>query len=100
MEHNPGRCNHKLLPHTITLDTDNRKIAVIRKNDLAIVTETIPGKTEPKTRLIHMVACKMVGEYKRNQEKIRKFCLEEKAEQARQQEARAKRTRSAPYKQP
>ena len=43
-----------------------------------------------------MVACKTVGEYKRNQEKIRKFCLEEKAEKARPQEARAKQTRSAP----
>ena len=43
-----------------------------------------------------MVACKTVGEYKRNQEKIRKFCLEEKAEQAGPQEARAKQTRSAP----
>ena len=43
-----------------------------------------------------MVACKTVGEYKRNQEKIRIFCLEEKAEQAKQQEARAKQSRSAP----
>ena len=45
-----------------------------------------------------MVACKTVGEYKRNQEKIRKFCLEEKAEQARQQEARVKQARSTPLK--
>ena len=29
-------------PHTVTLDTDNRKNTVIRKNVLAIVTETIP----------------------------------------------------------
>ena len=43
-----------------------------------------------------MVASKTVGEYKRNQEKIRKFCLEGKTEQARQQEARAKQSRSAP----
>ena len=43
-----------------------------------------------------MVACKTVGEYKQKQEKLRKFCLEVKAEQARQQEARAKQARSAP----
>ena len=42
-----------------------------------------------------MVACKTVGEYKRNQEKIRKFCLEEKAALAKQ-EAKAKRTRATP----
>ena len=29
-------------PHTVTLDTDNRKNTVTGKNDLAIVTETIP----------------------------------------------------------
>ena len=51
---------------------------MIRKNDIAIATETIPiPPPEPKPRLIHMVACKTVGEYRRNQEKIRKFCLEE-----------------------
>ena len=43
-----------------------------------------------------MVACKTVGEYKRNKEKIRKYCLEEKAEQARQQKPRAKQARSTP----
>ena len=43
-----------------------------------------------------MVASKTVVEYKRNQEKIRNFCLEEKAEQARQQEAQAKQSKSAP----
>ena len=43
-----------------------------------------------------MVACKTVGEYKRNQEKIRKFCLEEKAALAKQQEAKAKLTRATP----
>ena len=43
-----------------------------------------------------MVACKTVGEYKRNQEKIRKFCLEEKAAIAKQQEAKAKLTRATP----
>ena len=41
-----------------------------------------------------MVACKTVGE--RNQEKIRKFCLEEKAALAKQQEAKAKLTRATP----
>ena len=43
-----------------------------------------------------MVACKTVGEYKRNQEKIRKFCLDEKAALAKQQEAKAKLTRATP----
>ena len=46
-----------------------------------------------------MVACKTVGEYKRNQEKIRKFCLEEKAALAKQQEAIAKQQRKAPLQQ-
>ena len=65
-------------PHTITIDTPRRKNTVIRKNDIAIATETKPlPHPEPKPRLIHMVACKTVGEYKRNQEKIRKFYLEE-----------------------
>ena len=86
-------------PHTITLDTTNRKNTVIRKNDLAIVTEKIHHEPEPKPRLMHMVACKTVGEYKQNQEKIRKFCSEEKAEQARQQESKAIQSRSAPLRQ-
>ena len=65
-------------PHTITIDTPRRKNTVIRKNDIAIATETKPlPPPEPKPRLIHKVACKTVGEYKRNQEKIRKFYLEE-----------------------
>ena len=63
-------------PHTITIDTRLRKNTVIRKNDIAIATETKPlPETQP--RLIHMVACKTIGEYCRNQEKIKKFCLEE-----------------------
>ena len=57
-------------PHTITFDTPLRKNTVIRKKDIAIATENKP-------RLIHMVACKTVGEYKRNQEKLRNFCFEE-----------------------
>ena len=68
-------------PHTITIDTPLRKNTVTRKNDLAIVTEKKALPTQQtvvnNTRLIHMVACKTVGEYKRNQEKIKKFCLEE-----------------------
>ena len=63
-------------PHTITIDTPLRKNTVIRKSDLAIVTEQKPipetTKEQQKPRLIHMVACKTVGEYKRNQEKILK----------------------------
>ena len=63
-------------PHTITIDTPLRKNTVLRKNDIAIATETKPLQ-EIKPRLIHMVACKTIGEYRRNQEKIKKFCLEE-----------------------
>ena len=63
-------------PHTITIDTPLRKNTVIRKNDIAIATETKP-LPETKPRLIHLVACKTIGEYRRNQEKIKKFCLEE-----------------------
>ena len=66
-------------PHTITIDTPLRKNTVIRKNDIAIATETKP--ISEKLRLNHMVACKTVGEYKRNQEKIRKFCLDEAKKQ-------------------
>ena len=53
-------------PHTITLDTDNRKNTVIRKSDLAIVTQPLPSHqkhTSPPKRLIHMVACKSLREY-------------------------------------
>ena len=71
-------------PHTITLDTPLRKNTVIGKNDLAIVTEKkalpTPQIIEQKPRLINMVACKTVGDYKRNQEKIN-FCLEEAKQQ-------------------
>ena len=67
--------------HTITIDTPIRKNTVIRKSDLAKVNEQKPipeiTRERQKPRLIHMVACKTVGEYKRNQEKIKKFCLEE-----------------------
>ena len=41
-----------------------------------------------------MVACKTVGEYKRNQEKIKKFCLEEKANKAREEEEKTKHARA------
>ena len=67
-------------PPTITIDTPLRKNTLIRKNDIAIATEAQPIP-ETKPRLIHMVACKTVGEYKRNQEKIRKFCLDEAKKQ-------------------
>ena len=70
-------------PTTISIDTriDNTRI---RKNDLAIATETSqkpkppPQTQEPKPRLMHLVACKTVREYNRKKEKFRKFCLEEK----------------------
>ena len=72
-------------PHTITIDTPLRKNTVIRKNHLAIVNEQKPitetTEEQQKPRLIHMVACKTVGKYKRNQEKIKKFCLEEAKQQ-------------------
>ena len=68
-------------PHTITIDTPLRKNTVLRKNDIAIATETKPLQ-EIKPRLIHMVACKTIGEYRRNQEKIKKFCLEEAKQNA------------------
>ena len=68
-------------PSITSTPTQNIHNTVIRKNDLAIVTEkkTLPTQqiVANKPRLIHMVACKTVGEYKRNQEKIKKFCLEE-----------------------
>ena len=75
MEHNFRWNDNQIYPHTITIDTLLRENTVIRKNDIAIASETKPI-IEPKPRLIHMVACKTVEEYKRNQEKIRKFCLE------------------------
>ena len=81
-------------PHTITIDTPLRKNTVIRKNDIAIATETKPIPEKP--RLIHMVACKTVGEYKRNQENIRKFCLDEaKKQKAANQPLGTKRTHKA-----
>ena len=67
-------------PHTITIDTHNRKNTVIRSNDIAISSETRPGPHEPKLRLINFVACKTIEEYNRNKRKIEKFCLAEKAQ--------------------
>ena len=70
-------------PHTITIDSHNRKKTVIRNSDIAISKETanITHKTniiekpeEPKLRLINFVACKTIGEYNRNKKKIEKFC--------------------------
>ena len=78
-------------PHTTTLDTNTRKNTVIRKYDLAIVTETKPRETTEKPRLFHMVACKTVGEFKIQ---IKKFCLEEKANKAREEEEKTKHARA------
>ena len=74
-------------PHTITIDSHNRKNTVIRNSDIAISNATankthktniIEKPEEPKLRLINFVACKSIGEYNRNKKKIEKFCLEEK----------------------
>ena len=67
-------------PHTITIDTHNRKNTVIHNNDIAISSETRPVPQEPRLRLINFVACKTIGEYNRNKRKIEKFCLAEKAQ--------------------
>ena len=52
-------------PHTITIDTPLRKNTVIRKNDIAIATGAKPFSVT-KPRLIHLVACKTIGKYRRN----------------------------------
>ena len=96
MECNSRRNYNKLLPHTITLDTNTRKKTVFRKNDLAIITETKPIETVETSRQIHMVAFKTVGKYKRNQEKIKRFYLEEKAKNAKAEEEKAKQARTKP----
>ena len=76
MEYYTRRHINRLL--TITIDTPRRGKTVIRKNDIARAGEIKPlPPPEQKPRLIHVVACKTVGNYKRNKEKIRKFCLEE-----------------------
>ena len=59
-------------PHTIILDANNRKNTVIRKNDLAIVTQPIPPQQKqppPPKRLFHMVACKSLREYNNNKKR-------------------------------
>ena len=66
---NPDGTITNYTPHTITINTPKRKDTVIRKNDIAIATETIPEKPG----LIEFVACKTVGEYKRNREKNQKI---------------------------
>ena len=76
-------------PHTITLDTNNRKNTVIRKSDLAIVTQPLTPQqrqTSPPKRLIHMVACKSLREYNINKEKIKQFRLEEKRQMKQRKE--------------
>ena len=58
-----------------------RTNTVIRKNDLAVLTEqkTITKQViiEVRPKLIHMIACKTVGQYRKNQEKLLKIGLEE-----------------------
>ena len=76
-------------PHIITLDTDNTKNTVIRKMDLAIVTQPLPShqkQTTPPKSIIHMVACKLLREYNNNQEK-KQFCLEQKRRAKQKQQA-------------
>ena len=80
--------------HTITIDMDTRKNTVIRKNDFAIITETKPIEPEAKPRIIRMVACKTVGKYNRNQEKIKRICLEKKAKQAKAEDQKAEPARA------
>ena len=77
-------------PHTKTLDINNQKNTVIRKNNLAFVTKPMIQQQEPAPpakRLIYMVACKSLREYNNNQEKINKFCLEEKRQAKLRQQA-------------
>ena len=81
-------------PHTITLNTDNRKNTVIRKNDLAKVTQSLTSQERqlsPPKRLIHMVACKSLREHNNNKEKIKQFCLEEKRQMKQRQEKMTQR---------
>ena len=79
------------------------KNTVIRKSDLAIVTQPITHQQEqatPAKRLIHMVACKSLREYNNNQEKIKKFCLEEKRQTKLRQQALIPGPSSLPTKTP
>ena len=95
MEHNSRRNNNTLFtPHNNLRYEHKKKHCYSKKNDLATVTETKPLETIEKPRLPHMVACKTVGEFKRNQDKIKKFCLEEKANKAREEEEKAKLART------
>ena len=71
--------NHS--PTIITLDTNNRKHTVIRKNDRAIVTETKP-------RLMQFVLFKTVRVYNRNQEKIKPFLITEKRQAKQTQQSK------------
>ena len=74
-------------PHTITIDAPLRKNTVIRKNDIAIATETQP-LPETKPRLIHMVACKTIGEYRRNREKNQKILFRRSQTKHKEQQKR------------
>ena len=76
MEHN-SRWNHNQLYSTHNYNRHSfTEKHTNSKNDIAIATETKPIP-EPIPRLIHMVACRTEKEYKKNQEKIRKFFLED-----------------------
>ena len=52
---------------------------MIRKSDIAVATDTktLVRTIQDKPRLMEFVACKTVGEYNRNKEKIKKFYLDE-----------------------
>ena len=66
-------------PHTITLDTDNRKNSTKEKRSSNCNTTTpITPTTIITTKKIDTQACKSLGEYYNNPEKIKQFCLEEK----------------------
>ena len=80
MKNYPRGDYHNLLPtyYNNGNSREERKVAIIRKSDIAIATKTKP-------RLIDLVACRTVGEYKRKREKIRKFYLDE--QKSREKEA-------------
>ena len=73
-----------LFPHSITVDTQNRKDTVIRKNVVANATEIFE-----KNQIYQICRIENRGEYDRNREKIQKFYLDEQKEK-REQEEKAK----------
>ena len=96
MEHHRRLNSHQILTthnhHRYTF----KKKHINQKNDLAVVTEkkalTKPQIIEQTPSLIHIVPCKTGGEYKRKQEKIKKFCLEETKQQKAQQHPKSRPT--------